>query len=139
MQFMALVILFMIAFLEPRGSSSPIFYWLIFLFGSLYVFLYFPKAVEKSTIKQFRKNIAEDGNGAFIGKLVLEMDNGGITITNEHTSNMMKWSVFNRIELTDDHIFLYDSSVSAQIIPVSAFENADDKKSFYRQVEDMLK
>lgn len=137
-RYMGILFFLGFAYIVQKRVSNPLTYWVIFLIASIIWFLYYPKSHKKSLAKQTLKMITEDENKGFLGSQTLEMDDESITVTNEHSCKKMKWSLFNKIICTDEYIYIYDSSVSAVIIPASAFENIDDMNSFYKNVEEKL-
>ncbi|MCH4886949.1 YcxB family protein [Acidaminobacter sp. JC074] len=128
----------LIAYVMYRRYHVPIIYWFFYFGLSITWVLKYPKYIEKNYAKQARNMLSEDENRAYLGKDLLKMDDHGLTLSNDHRTYILKWSVFNKVCLTEEHIFIYDSSVSACIIPASAFENADAMKSFYEHVEDKI-
>ncbi len=137
-RYIGIVVMLLVTYLLVRGSQDASLNWFVTFVMSILWFIYFPDMHKKQVEKQARKLITEDESKGFLGDQVLKVDDEGITVTNEYSCNKMKWSLFNKIKFTDEYIYIYDSSISAIIIPALAFENIEDMKSFYKNVEERL-
>ncbi len=139
MRYIGIVFFILLAYVFQKGSQDSSIYWVTSVVLSFVWFLYYPDIHKKEVGKQAKKMFAEDENKGFLGNQALIMDDESITVTNEYSCNKMKWSLFNKIISTDEYVYIYDSSVSAIIIPASAFENIEEMKSFYHSVEEKIK
>ncbi len=94
------------------------------------IFLAYPRMHEKNLRKQLSKVLKEGGNEGMIGKqkIVITPE----AVINETPAGEQKafWSSVDKIVETRDYIFLYVSSVSAAIIPRSAFPSDEQRNAF---------
>jgi len=133
------VVFTIFAYLAYRISNISLLYWsVIFLIASILWFLYYPKSLEKKLKKHIYKLLSEDENRGLLGNQKLEMYDEELTVTNETGSSKVNYSVFNRIDYTEKHIFAFNSSVSAYIIPLTAFENETKMKKFYDEFKTLI-
>jgi predicted permease len=81
--------------------------WLIFI----------PKRLKKNAEKRFLKVLNSGDNSSILGLHKIKMSDEGINVEKPNSSGFMNWSAFTKIEQTVDHYFLYNSAISALIIP----------------------
>jgi hypothetical protein len=81
--------------------------WLIFI----------PKRLKKNAEKRFLKVLNSGDNSSILGTHKIKIEDDGIHVEKPNSSGFMKWNAFNKIEQTVDHYFLYNSAISALIIP----------------------
>lgn len=122
-------------FVGHRVTDIPQWYWSIFfvLAGTIWFFLY-PRRIKKAIRSQILKMLKEGDNRGLLADQTLRIDEDGLNFSNEYSENKVKWSAFTRVDITDKHIFIFNSSVSAHIIPVSAFSTEKQKEEFYHLV-----
>jgi len=93
-------------------------------------FLAYPRMHEQNLRKQLPKMLNEGGNEGVIGKqkIVITPE----AVINETPAGEQKafWSSVDKIVETSDYIFLYVSSMSAAIIPRSAFPSEEQRNAF---------
>jgi len=110
-------------------SRIPLWYWYcIFLIFSVIWIIRYPKIIEKSVIKRASKLIDEGKATGIVGHHSVTYTNEGIVDKTEFSET--KYSVFERVVESENHIFIYVSSVMAYIIPLRAFKNQDEKLEF---------
>lgn len=110
------ILLFLILFDVINGDFKPftlIFYVVI---SALWVFLY-PKRMIKRTIDNARKMIEAGDNSGLLGRQELILGEDAITAINENSEQKTKWSGIKKLEETEAYYFLFESAISAIIIP----------------------
>lgn len=122
-------------FVGHRVTDIPLWYWSIFfvIAGTIWFFLY-PRRIKKAIRSQILKMLKESDNRGLLADQSLRVDEDGLNFSNEYSENKVKWNGFTRVDITDKHIFIFNSSVSAHIIPVSAFSTEEQKEEFYHLV-----
>lgn len=90
--------------------------WLIFI----------PKRLKKNAEKRFLKVLNSGDNSSILGTHKIKIEDDGIHVEKPNSSGFMKWTAFNKIEQTVDHYFLYNSAISALIIPKMKLGTASD-------------
>lgn len=107
-------------FVAIKITDIPIWYWIIaFSVTSLVWFFYYPKYIVSSLKRRVNRTLKEGQNKGLIGKQTLTITEDGLEFKNDFESASLKWSVLNKIERNDQYLFIYNSSVSAYIIPLS--------------------
>jgi len=123
-------------YIAYRLTNISLMYWsIVFLLASIIWFFAYPSRLKKRLIKHIVKLLAEDENRGLLGDKVMELDDTGIVVTDKFGKNTASYSVLSRVEKTDEHIFAFNSAVSAYIIPLSAFKNGDQVETFIRELK----
>ncbi len=120
----------------PRILDIPAWFsYLIFGLASIAWVIYYPKKIEKHLVKTIKKRFEEGDNHGLLAETVLIMDEEGLHFQNDYNESFVKWSVVNKIEESESHIYLFNSSISAHIIPKMAFSSTNEMEEFRRQVD----
>lgn len=130
-------LLFLIGiFVVNKISDIPLWYWSgIFIITGLLWFIFYPKRIEKRFRKQVLKMLSEGQNKDLFTESTLSVNEDGIIHLNSYKEINIKWNTVNRIEITAHHIFIYDSAISAIIIPLSAFSTKDEEEKFIELIK----
>ncbi|TRX66162.1 YcxB family protein [Carboxylicivirga sp. M1479] len=89
----------------------------ILAFIAILWILFFPKYLIKSTLKRSRKLIEEGDNSAILGMHKLKFDTRGLVHTQPESEQQINWKGIIKLEESANHYFLYNTAVSAIIIP----------------------
>lgn len=81
--------------------------WVIFL----------PKRLKKNAEDRFFKVLNSGDNRSILGHHCIQFSDEGLRITKPSSETMMKWESFVKVDQTIDHYFLYNSAISAVVIP----------------------
>ena len=81
--------------------------WVIFL----------PKRLKKNAEDRFLKLLKAGNNNSILGQHTIQFSDEGLRITKPSSETMMKWESFVKADQTIDHYFLYNSAISAVVIP----------------------
>ncbi|MCH4890150.1 YcxB family protein [Acidaminobacter sp. JC074] len=123
-------------YIAYRLTNISLMYWsIVFLIASVIWFFVYPSRLKKRLIKHIVKLLSEDENRGLLGDKVMELGDEGIIVTDQFGKNSASYSVLSRIEKTDEHIFAFNSAVSAYIIPLSAFENDSQVEAFIEELK----
>jgi hypothetical protein len=120
--------------LNLLSDDIPLWYWYI-IFSIVFIFwiIFFPKVFKKSYIKRIKKLLDEGKNSYMFGKNILTLIEDGIIVKTEAIES--KYSHIEKAVVTDKHILIYISAVSAIIIPISCFDTVEDKSTFIKMLE----
>jgi hypothetical protein len=79
--------------------------------------MYYPKYFERHVRKQTRRLIDERSNEGMIGPHTMDLDETGMRDVNEFGETQVSWAGIKEVVEEDDYVYLYNSSVSAYILP----------------------
>lgn len=103
--------------LEKKGTNELIILSVMGSIFSLIWILFYPKFQLKKTLQKMQKMIDEGNNKAILGKHGIELNDEGIIHTEPHAVNKINWNGIVKIDETLDYYFLYNTAISAIIIP----------------------
>lgn len=94
-------------------------WWLFGVYGviSLIWFLYYPKYFERHIRKQTKRMIQERSNEGMVGPHTMELNEDGLRDKNAFGETHVSWNGIKDVVEEDDYLYLYNSSVSAYILP----------------------
>lgn len=98
-------------------NQSMLFWFLISISFLIIQIKTTEKQNEKREIKQIKKFLKEGENKFIFGKKILKIDNEKIYIKSELLEEIKNKKSIIDIKVYDDLILLYDSSITAEIIP----------------------
>ena len=105
-------------FVAYKITDIPLWYWSIcFVIAGALWFVYYPKMIERSIRKRVKKMLSEGQNKVLLSDTTLMVNEEGIKCTTEYNETITK--------------FIYDTAVSAIIVPLSAFETQDEVDKFH--------
>ena len=90
----------------------------------------YPKFRDKKIVKGVENFVDNEKNKSFLGKHEVQVNNKGVKLTTAASEEMIQWSGISRMEITDDYFFIYNSALTAVIIPVSAVEDPEAFENF---------
>ncbi|MBB4824808.1 hypothetical protein HNO89_002034 [Sporosarcina luteola] len=79
--------------------------------------LFYPKYFYWHVTRQVRKALKEGKNEGLVGSHVLKMNKQGLTDTTSNGESKMTWQAVKQFKEDTGHFYLYNSAVSAFIIP----------------------
>ena len=125
------MIFFFGMFIATWVTDIPFWYWAVaFVTTSLVWYWVYPKCLEMNIRKNVEKMLAEGDNKVILEESIITLDEHGISKVNYYKESSLKWSSINKINLTNDYIFIYDSAMSAIIIPRDIFLKNEDEQEF---------
>lgn len=131
-------IMFLISiFVVNRYSDMP-FGYTAAIFGVTSVAWYFiyPKRIEMNLKKQVMQRFSEGQNKDLLAENDMTVNEKEIIRVTDYKTTNIKWKTINKIEITKKHIFIFDSAISAIIIPMTAFESESNKKEFVDTIKE---
>ncbi len=89
------------------------------LFGILAILwvLYIPKGMMKRMLNSSRKMLLEGDNSGIFGIHKMSFNDEGFVHFEPESENKIKWTAIKKLEATETHYFLYNTGMSAIIIP----------------------
>ncbi|WP_035051071.1 YcxB family protein [Carnobacterium pleistocenium] len=129
-------IVFLIApFIVIRFSAIPIWYWMaVFSIASLIWFVFYPRYFDWEMRKRIVKMLQEGNNENLLKKIKIVVTDKGISESSVTGELNSKWNEVNRVDETNEYIYIYNSSISAYIIPKRIFENENTLKIFLEEI-----
>ena len=115
--FMLPVVFSFLIFSDVLRNKFSFISIVIYGFASLLWILFYSKYLEKRALAKTRKMIEEGDNTGIIGKHKIILQEDGITHIEPESEKRIKWSGIKRLEENNDYYFLYNTTVSAIIIP----------------------
>lgn len=80
-------------------------------------FLFLPKFVESRMLKSTQKSLEKGDYSGILGRQTIVMDEEGISHTQQESEARTAWSGIQRLHESESHYFLYNTDVSAIVIP----------------------
>jgi hypothetical protein len=79
--------------------------------------LYIPRFLDKRVLYRTKKMLEDGDNSGILGRHQLIISDEGILHIEPESEHNIKWNGFKKIVETDEYYFLYNTAVSALIIP----------------------
>ncbi len=127
---------FLIApFIIIRFSEIPLWYWMT-LFGitSIIWLLFYPKHFDWEMRRRIKKMLEEGNSENLFKERKISLTDKAIIETSSSSQSSTIWSKIDRVEETDRYIYIYNSSISAYIIPKRVFKDDKEKANFLEEL-----
>ena len=95
----------------------------IFTVISILWMIYYPKRLTIRTLKKVKKILEDPLNSKIIGEHTIELSGQGLKITKPESENFINWNGLIRIAETKNYYFIYNTSISAIVIPKLKIES----------------
>ena len=98
----------------------------LFIVFSLFIMIWIiwlSKGFMKLVLKKTKKLLEEGDNSGILGNTKFLTSDDGFIIQEPESESKAKWSAIKKFEETEDHYYLYLTTVSAIIIPKKEIEN----------------
>lgn len=99
-----------------KGTFNP-FGVIIFGVVSILWVAFYPKRLKKRTLAKTKKMIEEGDNTGILGMHKLTLNDEEIIHIEPESEQKIKWKGIKKLEESDTHYFLYNTAISAIIIP----------------------
>lgn len=122
------------AFLTAYYTSPPLVFWLV-LFGiaSFMWLRFYPQYLDREMTKRLKKILNEGKTEGLYQKRNIEVTEDGISQSSESGYSKIKWRDLESIDNMKEYIYVFDTSLSAFIIPKRVFKTPDEEKLFIDQ------
>jgi len=129
-------VIFLIApFIIIRFSEIPMWYWItIFSITSVIWLVFYPKYFNWEMKRKIEKMLKEGSNESLFQKRKIIITDTEMVQKSPTGEIITKWNEVNRVDETNEYIYIYNSSISAYIIPKRAFENENAIKVFLAEI-----
>ena len=106
----------------------------IFTVISILWMIYYPKRLTIRTLKKVKKILEDPANSKIFGIHTIELSEQGLKITKPESENFINWSGLIRIAETKNYYFIYNTTISAIVIPkVKIEENLSEFDSYLKK------
>jgi hypothetical protein len=123
------------AFIMANITEVPLKFWILAYIAIYIVWvIYYPKYFMSSTVKRIRKMINEGKNNGIFGPYSLTLTEDGIEESNQSGESRVTWGSIEKMEESEEHIFIYTSVINAYVVPVRAFADDEQRKEFTRLI-----
>lgn len=113
-------------------QNPSIFTLIYFTFAAIIWIIVFPKIYNRILKKKIMKLVVEGKRNYLFGHHELRIDQDGIHVKTEASEST--WHCIERAVESDKHVLIYVNSISAIIIPMSAFASDVEKINFLNEV-----
>ena len=121
-----------VAYVFSNLADIPFLYAFIpFLIVGVSWVLFFPKYFQNRIRSQTKKMIREGKNEGLLGEHTMLMTEDGIVDTNPTGETKVKWSGIIKMKEDQANLYLYNSSVSAYILPKRELNNLKEVRAFF--------
>jgi len=117
------------------GGRARVLYLVPF---SLVFLLIYPACYRRLVTLNSRKLYSEGQNKGVIGNHIIVIDAEGIREISAVGESRTSWEGVERIDQSDEYVFLYIGSVMAHVIPKRAFVGDHEATRFYEQAQSYL-
>lgn len=131
-RFLTPVFFIIVAFIFSKMGDMPFVFPLI-VFGMISVLwvIYYPKYFYSHVMRQSKKMLKEGKNDGLLGQQQMTLSEEGIVYLTSNGESQVKWSGIKKIVEDSDFFYLYNSSVSAYILPKRALSNVEEAKRYF--------
>ena len=131
-RFLTPVFFIIVAFIFSGIGDMPVVFPLI-IFGliSIVWLIFYPKYFYSLVMRQSKKMLREGKNDGLLGEQQLALSEEGIVYTTSNGESRTKWSGIKKVVEDSDFFYLYNSSVSAYILPKRALSNVEEAKVYF--------
>jgi hypothetical protein len=106
------------------------FHYVFALMMGGFIFLFLPKRMETEAERKIKMLFDEGKNKGMAQVMTVAIEPEVIKSDNGLSESTSRWSLVEKIEVTDGYIFVYTSAINAIIIPNRAFETDRDREEF---------
>lgn len=129
---------FGLLFTYIKGYKSIWFFLPAFTILSVIMVLLYPRRFKKRMKKNIIKLFKEGANTGITGEQTLNISSENIIETNQFKEIKSKWSSIEKVVKSERSILIYNSPVSAIIVPLRIFESTETAEEFIRIVQNYL-
>ena len=129
-------VLFLIFPFIIRGYTEiPMWYWVtIFGIVSVVWFIYYPKYFNWEMTRRVKKMLNEGSNENILNRRKIILSDEGILEKSLIGESNVSWNQVDKVEESNEYIYIYISSISAHIIPKRIFKDENEKQMFIREI-----
>ena len=118
-----------------KFSEIPMWYWItIFSIMSVIWLVFYPNYFNWEMRRNIKKMLKEGNNKNLLQKRKLIVTDKAIIETSTASETKTPWSDINKVEETSEYIYIYNSSISAYIIPKRVLGNRNKINTFLEEI-----
>ncbi|MEH7178280.1 YcxB family protein [Neobacillus vireti] len=126
------IIYLIVAYVFSNLADIPFLYAFIpFLIMGIFWVLFYPKYFQNRIKSQTKKMIREGKNEGLLGEHTMLLTEDGIIDTNSNGETKVNWSGVVKMMEDNSNLYLYNSSVSAYIIPKRELKELEEVRAFF--------
>lgn len=114
------------------GDVPFIGLFITFSIISILWFIFYPKYFYNHIIRHVKKMIKEGKNDGLLGEHRMMISEEGIVDSTTNGETKVNWSGIKELKEDGNYLYLYNSSVSAYILPKRELRNVDDMRSLFK-------
>jgi len=112
-------------------SDIPFFiFFITFLAMSILWVIFYPKYFYSLIIRNTKKFIKEGKNDGLLGDHTMTMTDEGIVDISSNRETKVTWSGIDSFKEDNENLYLYNSSLSAYILPKRELDNVEEVKRY---------
>jgi len=104
-----------------------------FSFISILWIVYYPKYFYYLLTKNSKKMLQEGKNDGLLGDRYMTLSKEGITDVSSSGETKANWSGIKSIQEDDSRFYLYNSALSAYIIPKKSLQNVEETRDYLKK------
>ena len=118
-----------------KFSEIPMWYWItVFSIMSVIWLVFYPNYFNWEMGRNIKKMLKEGNNKNLLQKRKLFLTDEAIIETSTASETKTPWSDVNKVEETGEYIYIYNSSISAYIIPKRVLGNQNKINTFLEEI-----
>jgi hypothetical protein len=121
------------AYVFANLADIPFLYALIpFLIVGLLWVIFYPKYFQTRILNQTKKMIREGKNEGLLGEHTMILSDDGIVDSNPNGETRVNWSGIIKFQEDEANLYVYNSSVSAYIIPKRDLTDVENVREYIK-------
>lgn len=113
------------------GDMPVVFPLIIFGLISIVWLIFYPKYFYSLVMRQSKKMLKEGKNDGLLGQQQMVLSEEGIVYLTSNGESQVKWTGIKKIVEDSDFFYLYNSSVSAYILPKRALSSVKEAEDYF--------
>jgi YcxB-like protein len=130
-QYISSTIFLIVPFIAVKITDVPLIVWLV-CFSIIYLLWIFqyPKFFNSIVIRRLEKMLEESNSKNLYGIYTIDLTEDGVHEISKSGETKINWNSIVKVEETDSYIFIYNTAISAYIIPGTAFPDNNERAEF---------
>jgi hypothetical protein len=135
-RFVIALVFLIFPFIFSKNSGTP-FLPSFIVYGVIFILwvLFYPKYYRTIAKKRIIKLIDKGGSAIQLGHRSITLNEEGLEEFSEQGESKSSWSSIERIEETENHIYIFIGSTNAYLVPIRAFEGRTQKDEFMERLK----
>ena len=121
------------AYIFANIADIPFLYALIpFLIVGILWVIFYPKYFQTRILSQTKKMLREGKNEGLLGEHTMILSEDGIVDSNPNGETKVNWSGIIKLQEDESNLYIYNSAVSAYIIPKRELNVVEDVREYIK-------